>query len=91
MSSSLSSLVDNLDEFPILSKYFKGGQLVFLRRKGVYPYDYVDCLGKLDEKQLPPIEEFYSHLTEEDISEDDYEHAQNVWQEFEIKSMRDYT
>ena len=90
MSSSLSSLVDNLDEFPILSKYFKGRKLELLRRKGVYPYDYVDCLGKLDEKQLPPIEEFYSHLTEEDISEDDYEHAQNVWQEFEIKSMRDY-
>ena len=54
MSSSLSSLVDNLDEFPILSKYFKGRKLELLRRKGMYPYDYVDCLGKLDEKQLPP-------------------------------------
>ena len=87
MSSSLSSLVDNLDEFPILSKYFKGE---LLRRKGVYPYDYVDCLGKLDEKQLPPIEEFYSHLNEEGISEDDYEHAKTVWKKFKIKSMRDY-
>ena len=90
MSSSLSSLVDNLDEFPILSKYFKGRKLELLRRKGVYPYDYVDCLGKLDEQQLPPIEEFYSHLNDEGISQEDYQHAQNVWQEFEIKSMRDY-
>ena len=90
MSSSLSLLVDNLDEFPILSKYFKGRKLELLRRKGVYPYDYVDCLGKLDEKQLPPIEEFYSHLNDEGISQEDYQHAQNVWQEFEIKSMRDY-
>ena len=90
MSSSLSSLVDNLDEFPILSKYFKGRKLELLRRKGVYPYDYVDCLGKLDEKQLPPIEEFYSLLNDEGISQEDYQHAQNVWQEFEIKSMRDY-
>ena len=88
MSSNLSSLVDNLDEFPILSKYFKGRKLELLRRKGVYPYDYVDCLVKLDEKQLPPIEEFYSHLNDEGISQEDYQHAQNVWQEFEIKSMR---
>ena len=78
MSSSLSSLIDNLDEFPILSKYSKGRQLELLRRKGVYPYDYVDCISKLDEKQLPPIEEFYSHLTEECISEDDYEHANRL-------------
>ena len=38
----------------------------------------------------PPIEEFYSHLNDEGISQEDYQHAQNVWQEFEIKSMRDY-
>merc|ERR1712105_47155 len=43
-----------------------------------------------DEKQLPPIEEFYSHLNEEGISEDDYEHAKTVWKNFKIKSMRDY-
>ena len=90
MASGLSSLVDNLDEFPILSKYFKGGQLELLRRKGVYPYEYVDCLEKLEEKQLPPIEKFYSHLNEEHISSEDYEHAQRVWKEFEIGSMRDY-
>ena len=90
MNSSLCSLVGNLDEFPILSKYFKGRQLELLRRKGVYPYDYVDCLSKLDEKQLPPIEEFYSHLTEEGISEDDYEHAKTVWKKFKLKSMRGY-
>ena len=83
MNSNLSSLVDNLDEFPILSKYFKGRQLELLRRKGGYPYEYVDCLSKLDEKQLPPIEEFYSHLNDDHISEEDYEHAKTVWKKFE--------
>ena len=50
----------------------------------------MDRLSKLAEKQLPPINRLYSHLTEEGISEDDYEHAQNVWEEFKIKSMRGY-
>ena len=90
MTCGLSSLVDNLDEFPILSKYFEGRQLELLRRKGVYPYEYVDRLSKLEEKQLPHINRLYSHLTEEGISEDDYEHAQIVWEEFKIKSMRGY-
>ena len=90
MACGLSSLVDNLDEFPILSKYFEGRQLELLRRKGVYPYEYMDRLSKLAEKQLPPINRFYSHLTEEGISEDDYEHAKTVWKEFEIGSMRGY-
>ena len=86
MTCGLTSLVDNLDEFPILSKYFEGRQLELLRRKGVYPYEYMDRLSKLAEKTTTS----YSHLTEEGISEDDYEHAQIVWEEFKIKSMRGY-
>ena len=78
-----------IDEFPILSKYFEGRQLELLRRKGVYPYEYMDRLSKLAEK-VPPINRFYSHLSDEGISEDDYQHAQNVWEEFKIKSMRGY-
>ena len=90
MTSGLSSLVDNLHEFPILSKYFEGRQLELLRRKGVYPYEYMDSLSKLEETELPPIYRFYSHLTEEGISGHDYEHAQNVWEELKKKSMRGY-
>ena len=90
MNSGLSSLVDNLDEYPILSKYFEGRQLELLRRKGVYHCKYMDSLSKLKVKQLPPIHRFYSHLSDEGISEDDNEHAQNVWEEFKIKSMRGY-
>ena len=90
MACGLSSLVDNLDEYPILSKHFEGRQLELLGRKGVYPYEYMDRLSKLAEKQLPPINRFYSHLSDEGISEDDYQHAQNVWEEFKIKSMRGY-
>ncbi|CAH3173118.1 unnamed protein product, partial [Porites lobata] len=50
----------------------------------------VSSLDKLSEKQLPPKEEFYSKLNDEDITDDDYQHAINVWNTFECKSIRDY-
>ena len=59
-------------------------------RNGVYPYDYVDCMKKLDETSHPPKEAFYSKLTGEGITDEDYRHAQTVWKEFNIESMKDY-
>ncbi|MEW8548359.1 MAG: hypothetical protein AB2693_33055, partial [Candidatus Thiodiazotropha sp.] len=50
-----------------------------LLRKGVYPYEYVDSFERFNETTLPPIEAFYSKLTDETISQKDYEHAQRVW------------
>ena len=92
MSSSLGKLAADLDRenFHSISKYFQGKKRELLLRKGVYPYDHVDCLNKLLETKLPPKEAFYSLLNDEGISDEDYEHAQNVWKEFRMKSMRDY-
>ena len=59
-------------------------------RKGVYPYDYADCMKKLDETSLPPKDTFYSKLTDEGITDEDYQHAQTVWNEFNIPTMKDY-
>ena len=65
MASSHDKLSSNLkvDQFVNLKKYYSGNQLCLLSRKGVYPYDYVDCLKKLDEAILPQKEAFYSKLT----------------------------
>ena len=73
-----------------MKKYYSGNQLSLLLRKGVYPYDYVDCLKKLDEESLPPKEAFYSKLTGESITYEDYQHAHTVWKEFNIESMKNY-
>ena len=91
MASSLDKLSSNLkiDQFVNLKKYYSGNQLSILLRK-VYPYDYVDCMKKLDEASLPPKEAFYSKLTGEGITDEDYQHAQSVWKEFNIESMKDY-
>ena len=62
-----------------------------MKRKGVYPYDYVDSVDKLAESSLPPKQAFYSRLNDESISDEDYEHAKTVWKEFRIKTLEEYT
>ncbi|XP_072014272.1 uncharacterized protein [Amphiura filiformis] len=91
MASGLSKLVDNLSNFPTMKKFFPSEEKRrLLVRKGVYPYDHVDSLKKLEETRLPPKAAFYSRLNEENISDEDYEHAQRVWESFEMKTFREY-
>ena len=59
-------------------------------RKGVYPYEYMDSWEKFDETVLPPKKAFYSNLDLEDISDEDYVHAQKVWDVFEINNLGEY-
>ena len=63
-----------------------GEKVRLLVRKGVYPYDYMDSLERLNETQLPPKEAFYSKLNESHISDEAYEHAQKVWSEFDCEN-----
>ncbi|XP_065667559.1 uncharacterized protein LOC136087872 [Hydra vulgaris] len=92
MSSSLDALSKNLlkEQCKNIGKLHSGKQLDLLLRKGIYPYDWVDSVDKFNETQLPPKELFFSKLNDEGISEDDYSHAKNVWNEFKCKSFRDY-
>ena len=53
-----------------------------MKQKGVYPYDYMDSFGKFRDQQLPPKEEFYSILTDEGISDEQYQHAQKILEYF---------
>ena len=61
-----------------------------MKRKGVYPYDYMDSFSKFNDTELPQREEFYSQLTDTNISEDDYRHAKDVWNTFSLKNMGEY-
>ena len=90
MGSSLEKLANNLPNFPNLQRHFVGEQLELVKQKGVYPYDYMDCFEKLDETHLPPIECWYSRLNDTNISQQDYDHTNKVWETFQMKTMRDY-
>ena len=69
---------------------YKNDNLNLLLRKGVYAYEYTLSLDRLREAQLPPKEAFQSQLSHSDMSDEDYEHAHNVWREFEIKMLGEY-
>ena len=92
MAASLDKLVNNLpkDDFNNLKRYYVGDEFSLLTRKGVYPYEYMDSLEKLKETKLPPRESFYSSLNDEGIGDEDYAHAQKVWETFEMKNLEDY-
>ena len=92
MASSLDELVKNLPEtaFSNTKRYYTGDQLKLLKRKGVYPYDYMDSIERFKENKLPSKESFYSKLNNENISNEDYEHAKKVWDVFKMESMMDY-
>ena len=92
MSSSLDKLVSNLrkKDLKYTSTAFYGYKLDLMSKKGVYPYDFMDSMEKFENKELPKIEEFYSMLNEEHISEKDYNHAKEVWNAFRIKNMGEY-
>ena len=90
--TSNKSINELIEKFPNTYQFCNGdlNKFVLLLRKGVYPYEYMDSWEKFDETTLPPKEAFYSNLNLEDISDEDYAHAQKVWDVFEINNLGEY-
>lgn len=94
LGTSLGKLAKTLtqDDFHCLKKHFPAEKdFCLLTRKGVYPYNYMTSWETYLEDSLPSKSNFYNVLTNEDISTEDYEHAQSVWNQFRIQTMGDYT
>ncbi|XP_018342240.1 PREDICTED: uncharacterized protein LOC108748509 [Trachymyrmex septentrionalis] len=96
MSTSLDKLASYLDKNKlkiIRSKFstLSDDEFELLTRKGVFPYEYVDCAEKLQDTRLPPRKSFYSSLTGDIVSESVYAHAANVWQQFSIRTLSEYS
>ena len=91
LQTTLANLVSNLQptDFQNLNRVIKHNTLL-LTRKGCYPYDYVSSIDKLKETKLPSKEDFYSKLLDEHISEEDYQHAIQVWNSFSCQTLKDY-
>ena len=105
MRTSLEKLVGNLEKpsFKHTGKYFRGEELDLMLRREVYPYEYMTGVQRLREQGLPPWEEFASLLgaavisdsdaiiTPSHISDEDYHHAQKVFEAFGCENLADYT
>ena len=50
----------------------------------------MDSWERFNETSLPDKKAFYSELNLEDITDKDYEHAQKVWEVFEMKNLDEY-
>ena len=65
-------------------------EFIFLLRKGVYPYEYMDSWKRFDETLLPNKKYFYSSLNMEEITDVDYMHAKRAFKIFNNKNIGDY-
>ena len=92
MNSSLDRLSANLqtEDLVMTSRGFSVSELALLRRKGVYPYEYMVSYERFDEIKHPPKEAFYSQLSRVHISDADYQHGQQAWSAFRCQTLGDY-
>ena len=90
LQGSLDSLVRATlkEALKITSTISKGSDLLY--KKGIYPYEYMDSSERFTETRLPDKNKFYSKLNDEHITDEEYAHAQAVWEAFECKTLRDY-
>ena len=83
MSSGLDKLVSNLPDeaFKYTSEVFNNEKFSLMKKKGVYPYDYMDSFKKFKKKK---------QSFQQKNSFTDYKHAQKVWKSFNLENMGDY-
>ena len=85
----LTKTIDDNDRISLKQEFGKNYQL--LTKKGIYPYDYFDNTKKYNEQKLPDKEEFFNKINNKNISDEDYNHAKNVFEKFNCKNLLDYS
>ncbi|CAB4003992.1 Hypothetical predicted protein [Paramuricea clavata] len=89
----IEELAGNLspEDFRIVGKRWQREDFKLVTQKGIFPYELMDDISKLQSEGLPSKDKFYSTLYEYDVSDEDYQtRAQRVWSHFNMKTMRDY-
>ena len=98
-NSSLDTFATNLnnEDFKYLVSEFGIDRLETLKRKDAYPYKWVLSYEKFKHPSLPEKKRFYSSLrdgkrdnNDGHIFDEQYLHLQNVWEEFEFNTFRDF-
>ena len=60
-------------------------------RKLAYPYEYVTNGEILKETKLPTKSKFYSSLKQQDVTQDEYDHAVMFWETFGCNTMAGFS
>lgn len=90
LSQLVEGIADDDSNFKLLYGKF-GPNAKYLKRKGIFPYDFLDSFEKLKESSLPGKEQFFNKLTNEPVSDSDYKYAIKMFKKFNCKTMLDYT
>ena len=101
LSNSLETLINDLNvsrhKFSLFDNYFETVKgyptsiINLLKRKNVFPYEYIDSVEKAyNTKELPSMSEFYSTLKEKDITNNDYRFACEMFKVTGCNSLLDY-
>ena len=78
-------IMDQLDLYPRGNQRLKK---LLVARKLVFPYTFCTSISKMiNQRSLPPIEDFFSTLKNAPISQQDYDFADLVFREFNCRSI----
>lgn len=94
MAKSLDKLAQNLHDsqcVEIQKHYPLNNEFQLIRKKGVFPYEYLDSWEKLEDTKLPEKNAFYDSLKREEIKDEDYERACKVWDMFGCRTLGEYS
>ena len=97
MPCSLEKLVETLPEnkFSLLDNFFRGyteDQRALLKKKGNFPYSYVDSFNKLNDATLPSSEKWKNSLKENkvEITQHDLDQLKKVFSEFNCENLKGF-
>ncbi|XP_064464359.1 uncharacterized protein LOC135375618 [Ornithodoros turicata] len=97
LNASLETLVKNLrekgeDNFRCLRQFFPNEEhFQLVVRKGVFCYNFVTTFEAYNELSLPPRDQFFNTLNGTEVSEEDYCHAQRVFEKFQLRNLGEYS
>ena len=94
MNSSLDKLVKTLleEDFKYLVEEFSFENLVLIKQKGAYPYDYMNRFERFNEEKLPTRKFFFlvQPKKEKLIMMVKYLTYEKIWDKFEMKNIGNY-
>lgn len=76
--------------FRYLRRHVENDRLDLFMKLQPFCYEFLDGPEKLAEDRLPPKSAFFDSVSEKNISDDEYHHAQAMWDAMKMRTLKDY-